>query len=42
MRRWPHLYAGTSRLATPGDVERLVREVGTDRLLFGSEAPERP
>lgn len=42
MRRWPHLHAGTSRLATPDDVERLVREVGADRLLFGSEAPERP
>lgn len=42
MQRWPHLYAGTSRLATPHDVATLVRDVGPDRLLFGSEAPQRP
>lgn len=42
MQRWPHVNAGTSRLGTPLDVETLVRNVGADRLLFGSEAPERP
>lgn len=42
LQRWPHLFALTSRLGSTGAIETLVREVGAQRLLFGSEAPERP
>jgi predicted TIM-barrel fold metal-dependent hydrolase len=41
-RRWPHLYLETSRLGQFRGVETVVRELGEDRLLFGSGAPLRP
>ena len=39
MRRFPNLYAESHWLATPGAIEVLCDEVGTDRLLYGSGAP---
>jgi predicted TIM-barrel fold metal-dependent hydrolase len=42
MQRWPHLYLETSRLAQFRGVETVVRDVGAERLLFGSGAPARP
>jgi predicted TIM-barrel fold metal-dependent hydrolase len=42
LRRWPHLYVETSRLAQFRGVQTVVREVGAERLLFGSGAPTRP
>lgn len=42
LARWPHLYLETSRLAQFHGVETVVRAVGEDRLLFGSDAPVRP
>jgi predicted TIM-barrel fold metal-dependent hydrolase len=42
LRRWPHLYVETSRLGQFRGVETVVREVGAERLLFGSGAPQRP
>jgi predicted TIM-barrel fold metal-dependent hydrolase len=42
LRRWPHLYLETSRLAQFRGVETVVRSVGAHRLLFGSGAPSRP
>ena len=42
MERWPHLYLETSRLAQFRGVETVVRDVGAERLLFGSGAPARP
>ena len=42
MQRWPHLYLDTSRLAQFRGVENVVRDVGAERLLFGSGAPARP
>jgi predicted TIM-barrel fold metal-dependent hydrolase len=41
LKRWPHLYLETSRLAQFGAIETIVREVGADRLLFGSDSPTR-
>jgi predicted TIM-barrel fold metal-dependent hydrolase len=42
LRQYPHLHADTNRLATPDSVAILAREVGADRVLFGSGAPQRP
>jgi predicted TIM-barrel fold metal-dependent hydrolase len=42
MQRYPHLYADTNRLATPDSVAIVAREVGANRVLFGSGAPQRP
>jgi len=42
LRRWPQLHALTNRLATTGAVELMVREVGCERVLFGSDTPTRP
>jgi predicted TIM-barrel fold metal-dependent hydrolase len=42
LQSWPHLYALTNRLATVGAVELMVREVGSERVLFGSDTPTRP
>ena len=42
LERWPHLYLETSRLAQFRGVETVVRAVGAQRLLFGSDAPARP
>ncbi len=39
MRRSPRLYVETSRINTPDGVRILCREVGADRVLFGSGAP---
>ena len=41
LQRFPHLYLDTSRLAQFGAIETVVREVGAERLLFGSESPTR-
>ena len=40
MRCYPHLYVETNYLAQPYSVEVMAREVGVERLLFGSRAPE--
>ena len=42
LQRWPHLYLLTNRLASSGAIEWLVSEVGSDRLVFGSDAPTKP
>ena len=42
LERWPHLYLETSRLAQFRGVETVVRAVGAQRLLFGTDAPARP
>jgi predicted TIM-barrel fold metal-dependent hydrolase len=42
MRRWPQLHLETSRLAQFRGVETVVREVGAERVVFGSGAPTRP
>jgi predicted TIM-barrel fold metal-dependent hydrolase len=42
LKRWPHLYLDTSRLAHFRAVENVIAEVGAQRLLFGSGAPVRP
>jgi predicted TIM-barrel fold metal-dependent hydrolase len=42
MRRWPQLHLETSRLAQFRGVQTVVREVGAERVLFGSGAPTRP
>ncbi len=39
MRRYSHLYADTSFLATVGAVRGMVDAVGHDRLLYGSAGP---
>jgi predicted TIM-barrel fold metal-dependent hydrolase len=41
LHRFPHLYLDTTRLAQFGGVEAVVREVGAERLLFGSDSPTR-
>lgn len=38
----PNLYFDTAGLATPGAVEELVRVVGADRVMFGSDHPYTP
>jgi predicted TIM-barrel fold metal-dependent hydrolase len=42
LKRWPHLYLETSRLAQFRGIATVVREVGAARLLFGSGTPARP
>jgi predicted TIM-barrel fold metal-dependent hydrolase len=42
IRRWPQLHLETSRLAQFRGVETVVRQVGAERILFGSGAPTRP
>ncbi len=42
MRRYPHLYADTCWFATVDAVTIMAREVGVDRLLYGSAAPTFP
>jgi predicted TIM-barrel fold metal-dependent hydrolase len=42
MQRWSHLYLETSRLAQFRGVATVVRNIGVERLLFGSGAPARP
>ncbi|MAG36733.1 MAG: hypothetical protein CL878_10910 [Dehalococcoidia bacterium] len=39
-RRHAHIYIETNYLSTPKAVDIMVREVGADRLLYGSAAPE--
>jgi predicted TIM-barrel fold metal-dependent hydrolase len=41
LRRYPHLHIDTSRFANFMAIEQLVREVGHERLLLGSENPTR-
>ena len=41
LHRFPHLYLDASRLAQFGAIETVVREVGAERLLFGSDSPTR-
>ena len=41
LRRFPHLHLDTSRLAQLLALETAVREVGAERLLFGSDSPTR-
>lgn len=41
MQEFPHVCAETNRLATVDAVGILAREVGADRLLYGSGAPAR-
>jgi len=42
MREHPHIYAETNWMATVGAIEIMAEQVGADRLLYGSGAPERP
>jgi uncharacterized protein len=42
LKRWPHLYLETSSLGQFRGVATVVREVGVERLLFGSGSPRRP
>lgn len=42
LKRWPHLYLDTSRLAHFRAIETVVHEVGAHRVLFGTNAPVRP
>ncbi len=42
LRRHSHVYTDTHRMASPGDYELLISEVGAGRLLHGSGAPIRP
>jgi predicted TIM-barrel fold metal-dependent hydrolase len=42
IKRWPHLYLETSRLAHFRATETVVREIGASRVLFGTDAPTRP
>lgn len=42
LREYPHVHAETNWLASIGSVEIMVRELGADRLLYGSGAPGRP
>jgi predicted TIM-barrel fold metal-dependent hydrolase len=37
----PNLYLDTQQLVTPMALEVLTQEVGVDRVIFGSRAPER-
>ena len=39
-RRYPHLYIETNYLSSPRAVDIMVGEIGADRLLYGSAAPE--
>ena len=41
LRRYPHLHIDTSRFANFMAIEQIVREVGHERLLLGSENPTR-
>jgi len=41
LRRFPHLHVDTSRFANFMAIEQIVREVGHERVLFGSENPTR-
>lgn len=41
-RRTPNLYLETSQIVGPGLINRLVRELGSGRVLFGSDAPAYP
>jgi len=40
-RRYPHLHLETSRMAHLGAIEVAVREIGAERVLYGSGAPFR-
>jgi len=42
MRTFPHVYLETHWLAEVDAVERVVGEVGADRVLYGSGHPSRP
>jgi predicted TIM-barrel fold metal-dependent hydrolase len=42
LQRWPHLYLETSSLGQFRGIATVVREVGAERLLFGSATPTRP
>ncbi|MGI6208709.1 MAG: amidohydrolase family protein [Anaerolineae bacterium] len=42
LQAYPHVYAEVSQLALPHAVETMVAEVGSSRLLYGSDAPWRP
>lgn len=37
--RYPHVHVETSRLATPDAITLLAREIGADRILYGSSTP---
>lgn len=39
--RWPHLHLETSRMAHLGAVEAAVAQIGHERLLLGTGAPDR-
>ncbi len=42
MERYPHVYAEVHRLGTYRALEMLVQRVGSERVLFGSGAPQKP
>ena len=42
MQEHPHVYADTNWQALVGALEIMAEQVGADRLLYGSGAPERP
>ena len=42
MRKFPHLYADTSFLATVDEVQGMVETVSHERLLYGSAGPSHP
>ena len=41
VRSSPHLYLDTQQLVVPMVLETLAQEVGVERVIFGSKAPER-
>ena len=42
MQEYPHVYAETNLLSSIGAIDVLAEQVGVERLLYGSYAPERP
>ena len=38
-RRYPHVYLETSSVLLFGKIERAVKEVGSERILFGTDGP---